>query len=105
MSEEVTVSYPARKMLLHARVQTSKVHCSHHWPNAPEVESELYIGGTTPLGVVDGTMRSVTHLWTNIDGLGLGIYLNTYWETDNEEEKMNIWSNGGYHRLQSSDYQ
>ena len=61
---------------------------------APEVERELYIEGNYHTArLVDGTMRSVTHLWTHIDGLRTWVYLpETYWEADTDEERMTIWN-------------
>ena len=61
---------------------------------APEVERELYIEGNYHTArLVDGTMSSVTHLWTNIDGLRTWVYLpETYWEADTDEERMTIWN-------------
>ena len=98
MSEEVTVSYPGEEeySYTYTRVQNlvkyTVVDITDR--NAPEVESELYIEGNYHTArLVDGTMRSVTHLWTNIDGLRTWVYLpDTYWGMDNEEEKMDIWN-------------
>ena len=98
MSEEVTVSYPGEDeySYTYTRVQNlvkyTVVDITDR--SAPEVESELYIEGNYHTArLVDGTMRSVTHLWTNIDGLRTWVYLpDTYWGTDDEDEKMNIWN-------------
>ena len=98
MSEEVTVSYPGEEeySYTYTRVQNlvkyTVVDITDR--NAPEVESELYIEGNYHTArLVDGTMRSVTHLWTNIDGLRTWVYLpDTYWGMDDEEEKMDIWN-------------
>ncbi|GIT74994.1 MAG: hypothetical protein Ct9H300mP30_0560 [Methanobacteriota archaeon] len=36
-------------------------------------------------------MRSVTHLWTYIEGMRTWVYLpETYWESDSDEERMEI---------------
>ena len=98
MSKEVTVSYPGEEEYSYSytRVQDlvkyTVVDITDR--NAPEVESELYIEGNYHTArLVDGTMRSVTHLWTYIDELMTWVYLpDTYWMTENEEDKMNIWN-------------
>ena len=98
MSEEVTVSYPGEEeySYTYTRVQNlvkyTVVDISDR--TAPEVERELYIEGNYHTArLVDGTMRSVTHLWTYIEGLRPWVYLpQTYWETDSDEERMGIWN-------------
>ena len=74
MSAEVSVSYPGEDeySYTYTRVQNlvkyTVVDITDR--NAPEVESELYIEGNYHTArLVDGTMRSVAPLWTNIDGL------------------------------------
>ena len=98
MSEEVTVSYPGEEKYsyTYTRVQNlvkyTVVDISDR--TAPEVERELYIEGNYHTArLVDGTMRSVTHLWTHIDGLRTWVYLpENYWEADSDEERMVIWN-------------
>ena len=98
MSEEVTVSYPGEDeyTYTYTRVQNivkyTVVDITDR--SAPEVERELYIEGNYHTArLVDGTMRSVTHLWTQIDGLRTWVYLpEAYWEADADEEKMEIWN-------------
>ena len=98
MSEEVTVSYPGEEKYsyTYTRVQNlvkyTVVDISDR--TAPEVERELYIEGNYHTArLVDGTMRSVTHLWTHIDGLRTWVYLpENYWESDSDEERMVIWN-------------
>ena len=98
MSEEVTVSYPGEEeySYTYTRVQNlvkyTVVNISDR--TAPEVERELYIEGNYHTArLVDGTMRSVTHLWTYIEGMRTWVYLpETYWESDSDEERMEIWN-------------
>ena len=98
MSEEVTVSYPGEEeySYTYTRVQNlvkyTVVDISDR--TAPEVERELYIEGNYHTArLVDGTMRSVTHLWTYIEGMRTWVHLpQTYWESDSDEERMEIWN-------------
>ena len=98
MSEEVTVSYPGEEeySYTYSRVQNlvkyTVVDISDR--TAPDVERELYIEGNYHTArLVDGTMRSVTHLWTYIEGMRTWVYLpQTYWETESDEERMGIWN-------------
>ena len=98
MSEEVTVSHPGEEeySYTYTRVQNlvkyTVVDITDR--SAPEVERELYIEGNYHTArLVDGTMRSVTHLWTHIDGLRTWVYLpENYWEADTDEQKMEIWN-------------
>ena len=98
MSEEVTVSHPGEEEYssTYTRVQNlvkyTVVDITDR--SAPEVERELYIEGNYHTArLVDGTMRSVTHLWTHIDGLRTWVYLpENYWEADTDEQKMEIWN-------------
>lgn len=98
MSEEITVSYPGEDeySYTYTRVQNLVKYTVVDITDrtAPEVERELYIEGNYHTArLVDGTMRSVTHLWTNIDGLRTWVYLpETYWEADTDEERMTIWN-------------
>ena len=80
MSEEVTVSYPGEEeySYTYTRVQNlvkyTVVDISDR--TAPEVERELYIEGNYHTArLVDGTMRSVTHLWTYIEGMRTWVHL------------------------------
>ncbi|MEE3316013.1 MAG: beta-propeller domain-containing protein [Candidatus Thermoplasmatota archaeon] len=98
MSEEVTVSYPGQEeySYTYTRVQNlvkyTVVDITDR--SAPEVERELYIEGNYHTArLVDGTMRSVTHLWTHIDGLRTWVYLpEAYWEAETDDERMEIWN-------------
>ncbi len=98
MSEEVTVNYPGEKeySYTYTRVQNlvkyTVVDISDR--TTPEVEREIYIEGNYHTArLVDGTMRSVTHLWTYIEGMRTWVSLpDTYWETDSDEERMEIWN-------------
>tara|TARA_B100000700_G_scaffold150611_1_gene167265 strand:- start:1033 stop:3480 length:2448 start_codon:yes stop_codon:yes gene_type:complete len=98
MSEEVTVSYPGEEeySYTYTRVQNLVKYTVVDITDrgAPEVERELYIEGNYHTArLVDGTMRSVTHLWTHIDGLRTWVYLpENYWEADTDEQKMEIWN-------------
>ena len=98
MSEEVTVSYPGEDeySYTYTRVQNLVKYTVVDITDrtAPEVERELYIEGNYHTArLVDGTMRSVTHLWTHIDGLRTWVYLpEAYWEADTDEQKMDIWN-------------
>ena len=98
MSEEVTVSYPGEEeyTYTYTRVQNLVKYTVVDITDrtAPEIERELYIEGNYHTArLVDGTVRSVTHLWTHIDGLRTWVYLpETYWDADTDEDRMDIWN-------------
>ncbi len=61
---------------------------------APSVEKELYIEGNYHTArMVDGTVRSVTHLWTYFDGIRNWVNLpNEYWNEDDMNKRMDLWN-------------
>ena len=98
ITEEITVSYPGEEeySYTYTRVQNLVKYTVVNITDrtAPEVERELYVEGNYHTArLVDGTMRSVTHLWTHIDGLRTWVYLpETYWQVETDEERMDIWN-------------
>ncbi len=98
MSEEVTVSYPGQEeySYTYTRVQNlvkyTVIDVSDR--TAPVVEREIYVEGNYHTArLVDGTVRSVTHLWTYIEGLRTWVYLpEDYWNVESDEERMEIWN-------------
>ena len=99
MSEEVTVSYPGQEeeySYTYTRVQNlvkyTVIDISDR--SEPEVEREIYVEGNYHTArLVDGTVRSVTHLWTYIEGLRTWVYLpDDYWNVESDEDRMAIWN-------------
>ena len=60
---------------------------------SPTVDRELYLEGNYHTSrLVDGTVRSVTHLWSNLNGIRNWVELpDNYWSEDGET-KMQIWN-------------
>ena len=100
MSEEVTVSYENSAAedysYTYTRVQNlvkyTVVDISDR--TSPVVEKELYIEGDYHTArLVDGTVRSVTHLWTYFDGIRNWVDLpDGYWSEDDMNKRMDIWN-------------
>ena len=62
--------------------------------SSPVVEKEMYIEGNYHTArMVDGTVRSVTHLWTYFDGIRNWVELpQEYWSEEDTDERMGIWN-------------
>ncbi|MFL2973245.1 MAG: beta-propeller domain-containing protein [Candidatus Thalassarchaeaceae archaeon] len=61
---------------------------------SPVIEKEMYIEGNYHTArMVDGTVRSVTHLWTYFDGIRTWVNLpDDYWSEDDLDKRMDIWN-------------
>ena len=98
MSEEVTLSYEngidGHHTYTYTRVQNlvkyTVVDISDR--SSPSVEKELYIEGNYHTArLVDGTVRSVTHLWTYFDGIKTWVDLpSEYWAEEDMDKRMAI---------------
>ncbi len=62
--------------------------------NNPIIEDELLIEGNYHTArLVDGTIRSVTHLYTYFQGINTWVSLpEYYYELDNTQDKMDLWN-------------
>ena len=62
--------------------------------SSPVIEKEMYIEGNYHTArMVDGTVRSVTHLWTYFDGIRTWVNLpDDYWSEDDLDKRMDIWN-------------
>ena len=62
--------------------------------NNPVIENELFIEGNYHTArLVDGTVRSVTHLYTYFNGLKTWVDLpNYYYQIEDSEERIEIWN-------------
>ena len=62
--------------------------------SSPVIEKEMYIEGNYHTArMVDGTVRSVTHLWTYFDEIRTWVNLpDDYWSEDDLDKRMNIWN-------------
>ncbi len=62
--------------------------------SSPTIEKEMYIEGNYHTArMVDGTVRSVTHLWTYFDGIRTWVNLpDDYWSEDDLDKRMGIWN-------------
>tara|TARA_B100001996_G_scaffold170130_1_gene129734 strand:+ start:158 stop:2608 length:2451 start_codon:yes stop_codon:yes gene_type:complete len=62
--------------------------------SSPTIEKEMYIEGNYHTArMVDGTVRSVTHLWTYFDGIRNWVNLpDDYWSEDDLDKRMGIWN-------------
>lgn len=62
--------------------------------SSPSVMRELYIEGNYQTArMVDGTVRSITHLWTYFDGLRSWVELpNDYWSEADIDKRMDLWN-------------
>ena len=60
---------------------------------SPSVDRELYLEGNYHTSrLVDGTVRSVTHLWSNVNGIRNWVELpENYWSEEGEA-KIEIWN-------------
>ena len=99
MAEEVTVTNGDGKedySYTYTRVQNlvkyTVVDISDR--TSPTVERELYVEGNYHTArMVDGTVRSVTHLWTYFDGIRTWVNLpDGYWAEDDMDKRMDIWN-------------
>jgi len=99
MTEEVTVTNGDGKedySYTYTRVQNlvkyTVVDISDR--TSPTVERELYVEGNYHTArMVDGTVRSVTHLWTYFDGIRTWVNLpEGYWSEDDMDKRMDIWN-------------
>ncbi len=97
MSEEVTVSDSiSDKSYTYTKVQNLVKYTVVDITNrsSPVVEKELYIEGNYHTArMVEGTVRSVTHLWTYFDGIRTWVDLpQDYWSEDDTDKRMDIWN-------------
>jgi len=62
--------------------------------SSPVIEKEMYIEGNYHTArMVDGTVRSVTHLWTYFDEIRTWVNLpDDYWSEDDLDIRMAIWN-------------
>ena len=62
--------------------------------SSPVIEKEMYIEGNYHTArMVDGTVRSVTHLWTYFDEIRTWVDLpDDYWSEDDLDIRMAIWN-------------
>ena len=95
MTEEVTVdgdSKPYTYMKVQSLVKYTVVDITNR--SSPVVEKEMYIEGNYHTArMVDGTVRSVTHLWTYFDGIRNWVDLpEDYWSEDDLDKRMDIWN-------------
>ena len=62
--------------------------------SSPVIEKEMYIEGNYHTArMVDGTVRSVTHLWTYFDEIRTWVNLpEDYWSEDDLDKRMDIWN-------------
>lgn len=62
--------------------------------SSPSVVRELYVEGNYQTArMVDGTIRSITHLWTYFDGIRSWVELpNDYWSEEDIDERMDLWN-------------
>ena len=62
--------------------------------SSPVIEKEMYIEGNYHTArMVDGTVRSVTHLWTYFDEIRTWVNLpDDYWSEDDLDKRMDIWN-------------
>jgi len=60
----------------------------------PVIEKELFIEGNYHTArLVDGTVRSVTHLYTYFEGIRTWVNLpDSYYQIEDTHERMNIWN-------------
>ncbi len=99
MAEEVTVTsekgeedYSYTYMRVQNLVKYTVVDITDR--TAPSIERELYIEGDYHTArMVDGTVRSVTHLWTYFDGIRTWVELTSdYWAEDDIDKRMDMWN-------------
>tara|TARA_B100000945_G_scaffold318516_1_gene323555 strand:- start:17899 stop:20301 length:2403 start_codon:yes stop_codon:yes gene_type:complete len=97
MTEEVTVSDSVHdESYSYTKVQNLVKYTVVDITNrsSPVVEKELYIEGNYHTArMVDGTVRSVTHLWTYFDGIRTWVDLpKDYWSEEDTDNRMGIWN-------------
>ena len=97
MTEEVTVDGDSKdSSYTYTRVQNLAKYTVVDISNrsSPVVEKEMYIEGNYHTArMVDGTVRSVTHLWTYFDGIRNWVDLpDGYWSEDDLDKRMDIWN-------------
>jgi len=97
MTEEITVDGDSEeKSYTYTKVQNlvkyTVVDISNR--SSPVIEKEMYIEGNYHTArMVEGTVRSVTHLWTYFDGIRNWVDLpNDYWSEDDLDKRMEIWN-------------
>ena len=99
MSEEITETTSSSGVTYtytHTRVQNlvkyTVVDISDR--TSPFVEKELYIEGNYHTArMVEGTVRSVTHLWTYFDGISQYVSVpESYWSEDDLNKRMDTWN-------------
>ncbi len=73
--------------------------------SSPVVERELYIEGNYHTArMVDGTVRSVTHLWTYFDDIRSWVELpSDYWSEDDLDKRMDIWNESVNQTIQDNE--
>ena len=86
--DEVPWGYEAR---VNSLVKYTVVDVSDK--TSPSVDRELYLEGNYHTSrLVDGTVRSVTHLWSNVNGIRNWVELpENYWSEEGEA-KIEIWN-------------
>ena len=95
-------NHPLRDLLIHevpwgydARVNSLVKYTVVDVSNktSPSVDRELYLEGNYHTSrLVDGTVRSVTHLWSNVNGIRNWVELpENYWSEEGEA-KIEIWN-------------
>ena len=69
--------------------------------SSPVIEKEMYIEGNYHTArMVDGTVRSVTHLWTYFDEIRTWVNLpDDYWSEDDLDKRMDIWNESVDHTV------
>ena len=98
MAEEITVSAPGNDDYdyTYTRVQNLVKYTVVDVSNtsSPQIKKELYIEGNYQTArLVDGTVRSVTHLWTHLDGIQNYVNLPSgYWDESDEDIRMGLWN-------------
>ena len=98
ISQEVTVNYGDSEedsytyIQVQSLVKYTVVDVSDR--EAPSIDREIYIEGNYHTArLVDGTVRSVTHLSTYIEGLKHWVSLpDGYWNEDDLDKRMEMWN-------------
>ncbi len=98
MSQEVTVKYGDSEEESYTYIQVQSlvkytvVDISDR--EAPVIDREIYIEGNYHTArLVDGTVRSVTHLSTYIEGLRHWVSLpDDYWSEEDLDKRMDMWN-------------
>ena len=98
MSQEVTVKYGDSEEESYTYIQVQSlvkytvVDISDR--EAPSIDREIYIEGNYHTArLVDGTVRSVTHLSTYIEGIRHWVPLpDGYWSEDDLDKRLDMWN-------------